>query len=89
MAHYAVIGLRGVPDVSEPTWLAVQVAVARRPGLDISDPFEALNNGVPLTTQESTRTAKADNTFSTSTRVRCSSRTRRHSPGTRRQRLSR
>jgi hypothetical protein len=24
-------------DVSEPTWLAVQVAVARRTGLDISD----------------------------------------------------
>jgi transglutaminase-like putative cysteine protease len=45
---------RLVFDVSEPTWLAVQVAVARRKGLDISDRFEALNNGVPLTTQELT-----------------------------------
>ena len=39
-------------DVSEPTWLAVQVAVARRSGLDISDRFEALNNSVALTGQE-------------------------------------
>jgi transglutaminase superfamily protein len=42
-------------DIGEPTWLAVQVAVARRPGLDICDRFEALNNSVPLTAQELTQ----------------------------------
>jgi hypothetical protein len=40
--------------VSEPTWLAVQIAVTRRPGLTFSDRFEALNNGMPSTTQQLT-----------------------------------
>jgi transglutaminase-like putative cysteine protease len=39
-------------DVTEPVWLAIQVAVARRPGLNISERFNALNNGVPVTAQE-------------------------------------
>ena len=48
----ATVSCRLVFEVSEPTWLTVQVGVARRSGLDISDRFEALNNSVALTGQE-------------------------------------
>jgi transglutaminase-like putative cysteine protease len=39
-------------DVSAPTRLAVQVAVARRTGLDISERLAVVNNTVPATAQE-------------------------------------
>jgi len=38
--------------VSEPTRLAVQIAVARRPGVSVSDRIDVLNNGMPLTAHE-------------------------------------
>ncbi len=39
-------------DVSEPASLAVQVAAARRAGLDVSERLEVVNNAVPVTAQE-------------------------------------
>ncbi len=46
------VGCQLVFDVGEATCLAVQVAVARRPGIEISDRLAVLNNGVPVTAQE-------------------------------------
>ena len=52
IASTATANCQLVFDISEPARLAVQIAAARRPGLDISERFEALSNGVPVTVQE-------------------------------------
>lgn len=46
------VGCRLAFEVTEPATLAVQLAVARGNGVDVSERIEVLNNGVPPTTSE-------------------------------------